>query len=203
MKQLAPGGRCAVVVPEGLLFGSTTGHVELRRRLVDEFDLLAVVSLPAGVFKPYAGVKTAVLIFRRPAEGKRRSVDRIWFYEVGNDGYDPDRIQAGGRPETPDKNDIPGLLAAWKNYRISGFTAPPGVEANTILDPGSELPRCWWASLETVAANEYNLAGARYKPRVGEEIPDEDPAELIREMLDLERKIQGGLETLLAEVEAA
>src|SRR5262245_14060327 len=66
MKALAPGGRCAVVVPEGLLFGSARAHVDLRKKLIDEFDLLAVVSLPAGVFKPYAGVKTAVLIFRRP-----------------------------------------------------------------------------------------------------------------------------------------
>jgi type I restriction enzyme M protein len=60
MKALAPGGRCAVVVPEGLLFGSTGAHVDLRKKLIEEFDLLAVVSLPAGVFKPYAGVKTAI-----------------------------------------------------------------------------------------------------------------------------------------------
>ena len=66
MEALAPGGRCAVVVPEGLLFGSTSAHKELRRKLVEDFDLLAVVSLPAGVFKPYAGVKTGVLVFQRP-----------------------------------------------------------------------------------------------------------------------------------------
>lgn len=69
MNSLAVGGRCAVVVPEGLLFGSTGAHVDLRRKLVTDFDLLAVVSLPAGVFKPYTGVKTAVLVFRKPVEG--------------------------------------------------------------------------------------------------------------------------------------
>ncbi len=75
MEALAPGGRCAVVVPEGLLFGSTSAHVELRRKLVEDFDLLAVVSLPAGVFKPYAGVKTGVLVFRRPLSiNNRKSV---------------------------------------------------------------------------------------------------------------------------------
>ncbi len=69
MDSLAPGGRCAVVVPEGLLFGSTEAHVDLRKKLVEDFNLHAVISLPAGVFKPYAGVKTSVLVFSRPTQG--------------------------------------------------------------------------------------------------------------------------------------
>lgn len=201
MKHLAPGGRCAVVVPEGLLFSSTSAHVELRRKLVEEFDLLAVVSLPAGVFKPYAGVKTAVLVFRRPAEGKKRSIEKVWFYEVLNDGYDPDKIQGGGRPDTPERNDIPGLLAAWKDYKGSNFKEPPGVEAGTVLEPGSEAPKCWWAMRETMTANEYNLAAARYRPRHDEKVVDEDPAQLIRDCLNLEHQIQIGLESLLNTVE--
>src|SRR5882724_7237521 len=68
MESLAPGGRCAIIVPEGALFGSTSAHVELRRKLMNDFELLAVISLPAGVFKPYAGVKTGILVFHRPAE---------------------------------------------------------------------------------------------------------------------------------------
>src|SRR5207244_3247786 len=75
MKHLAAGGRCAVVLPEGVLFGSNKAHVELRRKLVEDFDLRAVISLPAGVFRPYAGVKTAVVVFQRPAEGKKRDAD--------------------------------------------------------------------------------------------------------------------------------
>jgi type I restriction enzyme M protein len=109
MEALAPGGTCAVVVPEGLLFGSTGAHVELRRKLVEDYDLLAVVSLPAGVFKPYAGVKTGVLVFRRRHDspplakgGKggfaKDSSRHVWFYEIRADGYDPDKIQGGGRP---------------------------------------------------------------------------------------------------------
>jgi type I restriction enzyme M protein len=207
MEALAPGGRCAVVVPEGLLFGSTSAHVELRRRLVEDFDLLAVVSLPAGVFKPYAGVKTGVLVFRRPAGGGGRKDDKcgrdgkVWFYEVRADGYDPDKIQGGGRPETPERNDIPDLLRQWAAYRQSGFRTPPGVEAGTLLPAGREGPRCWWAAIRAIVDNDHNLAAGRYKPQVAEKAPEEDPAQLIREVLETEREIEGGLEKLLKDVE--
>ena len=203
MKHLAPGGRCAVVLPEGVLFGSTKAHVALRRKLVEDFDLRAVVSLPAGVFKPYAGVKTAVVLFQRPAEGRKRIADKVWFYEVRNDGYDPDKIQGGGRPETPEKNDIPALLAEWKAYKASGFKKMPAVETGTVLDAGSAAPSSWWASINVLAANEHSLAAARYKPRVAEAVVEEDPAQLIREVLENERDIQKRLEELLAKVEAS
>lgn len=204
LRSLAPGGRCAVVVPEGALFGSTRAHKDLRERLLRECELLAVASLPAGVFKPYAGVKTSVLVFRRPttepAEG-RAATGRVLFYEIRNDGYDPDKIQSGGRPETPEKNDIPSLMAAWNEYKASGYREPPGVEASALLDAGSDEPRCWWTSFDAIAGNDYNLTASRYKPRVAEAVPDEDPAELIREVLAIEREITMGLEKLLDEVE--
>lgn len=201
MEALAPGGRCAVVVPEGLLFGSTSAHVDLRRKLVEDYDILAVVSLPAGVFKPYAGVKTGVLIFRRPAPESTRKIQRIWFYEIRADGYDPDKITGGGRPETPNRNDIPDLLARWAAYRKSDFEDIPGVETGTLLPPDSEDPRCWWANVQTVVENDYSLAAGRYKPQVTEKAPDEDPADLIRETLEIEREIADGLEKLLREIE--
>jgi len=201
MKSLAPGGRCAVVVPEGLLFGSTRAHIDLRETLLAEFDLLAVVSLPAGVFKPYTGVKTAVLVFRKPLNVDSTRVKQVWFYEVKNDGYDPDKITGGGRPETPEQNDIPLLLQEWKVYKESGFISPPGVEAGTLLKPGSKEPRCWWASLEVIKDNDYNLAAGRYKPQVAEAISDDDPVELIREVLEIEKGITSGLEKLLCDVE--
>lgn len=204
LRSLAPGGRCAVVVPEGALFGSTRAHKDLREKLLREYELQAVVSLPAGVFKPYAGVKTSVLVFRRPAtepgEGEA-ATQQVWFYEIRNDGYDPDKIQGGGRPETPEQNDIPDLLRAWADYKASRFDKPPGVEAGAVLESGSDEPRCWWAAFETIAENDYNLAATRYKPRVAEPVPDEDPAELIREVLVIEREITVGLEKLLSEVE--
>lgn len=206
MEALAPGGRCAVVVPEGLLFGSTKAHVELRRKLVDDYDLLAVVSLPAGVFKPYAGVKTGVLVFQKGSHEKTRKSTKnnrkVWFFEIRADGFDPDKIAGGGRPETPERNDIPELLRQWKVYKDSKFTKLPGVEAGTLLEPGSEAPRCWWATVKTITGNDYNLAAGRYKPMVAEKPPDEDPVELIQEVLDIENEITEGLEKLLKEVEA-
>jgi len=201
MEALAPGGRCAIVVPEGLLFGSTNAHVELRKKLVEDFDLQAVVSLPAGIFKPYAGVKTAVLVFKRLASKKRTGKQVVWFYEVTNDGYDPDKIVGGGRPETPEKNDIPDLLNQWNVYKESDFKNPPGVEAGTILDPDAFTPRCWWAKIELIAENGYNIAAGRYKPHLGQKPPDEDPTELIRELLDIENEIAVGLKNLLKESE--
>ncbi len=206
MRALAAGGRCAVVVPEGALFGSTAAHKELREKLLREFEVLAAVSLPGGVFKPYAGVKTSVLVFRRPAADPidgEPATRRVWFYEVRNDGFDPDKIQGGGRPETPEKNDIPGLLAAWADYKVARFEKPPGVEAGAELPPGTEEPRCWWVRFETIAENDFNLAASGYKPRVGEAVPQEDPAKLVRQVLEIEQQIQEGLQNLLTDLEAA
>ncbi|HQH27051.1 MAG TPA: class I SAM-dependent DNA methyltransferase, partial [Oligoflexia bacterium] len=205
MQALAPGGRCAVVVPEGLLFGSTSGHTDLRKKLVEEFELLAVISLPAGVFKPYAGVKTGVLVFRKPENEEKRKAKtsrKVWFYEIRADGFDPDKISGGGRPETPERNDIPDLLALWKNYKASGFKNPPGVEAGALLETGTEPPLCWWTTTKAIAAYDFNLAAGRYKPQVAEKAPDEDPAEIIREVLGIEKEITAGLEKLLKEIEA-
>jgi len=207
MEALAPGGQCAVVVPEGLLFGSTSAHVELRRKLLEDYDLLAVVSLPAGVFKPYAGVKTGVLVFRRPAAGakkdkKTKHKEKVWFYEVRADGFDPDKISGGGRPETPERNDIPELLSQWKMYKDSKFSIPPGVEAGILLPSGSDEPRCWWTTIKHVDENDYNLSAGRYKPQIAEKALDDDPTLLIRETLAIERDIVVCLEKLLQEVEA-
>ena len=192
-----------MVVPEGALFGSTNAHQALREKLLREFEVLAVVSLPAGVFKPYAGVKTSVLVFRRPAadlaEG-RPATARVWFYEIRNDGFDPDKIQGGGRPETPEKNDVPGLLTAWAEYKASRFEKPPGVEGAGVLDSGVEKPHCWWALFDTIAANDFNIAGLRYKPRPGDDVPVEDPEEIVREVLALEREMTDRLERLLTEM---
>ncbi len=205
MGSLAPGGRCAVVVPEGALFGSTKAHKDLRKKLVHDFEMLAVVSLPAGVFKPYAGVKTSVLVFRKPVNTPEKGLSatqKIWFYEVKNDGYDPDKIQGGGRPETPEKNEIPGLLAAWGEYKKSGFQNPQGEKANAMLPPSSDELKCWWAEYEVIEGSDFNLTASRYKPQIAEDVPDEDPVDLIRDVLEIEQEITSGLEKLLQDVEA-
>ncbi|WP_207714297.1 SAM-dependent DNA methyltransferase [Scytonema sp. UIC 10036] len=94
------------------------------------------------------------------------------------------------------------MLKQWKVYKESGFEVPPGVETGTLLKLGNEEPRCWWATLDTIAENNYNLAAGRYKPKVTEAVSDDDPAELIREVLEIEREIASGLEKLLHDVEA-
>lgn len=202
MESLAVGGRSAVVMPEGALFGSTGAHKELRRKLLHEYEVQAVVSLGAGFFRPYTGVKTSVLVFRKPTSRPNGAATKnVWFYELHADGYDPDKTQAGGRPEAPNMNDIPALIRAWNEYKSSGFTTPVGVVANTILDAGTEEPTCWYADLATVEASDYNLSASRYKPRVASEVSTENPAELIKEVLGLEREITSRLEALLTEVE--
>jgi type I restriction enzyme M protein len=202
MESLAPGGRAAVVVPEGMLFGSTTAHVELRRKLVEDFDLLAVISLPAGVFKPYAGVKTAVLVFRRPAgTSSTQRNSKVWFYEVGNDGFDPDRITAGGRIQTPTLNDLPQMLDLWSVFKRSGFENPPGIQARTILKEGDSIPAYWWTPVEMLAENDFNLTAGRYRPQAALPAPKTDPAEQIRRTVGAARGVLEELEKLLNEVE--
>jgi type I restriction enzyme M protein len=210
MESLAPGGCCAIIVPEGLLFGSTNSHGELREKLLRDFELLAVVSLPAGVFKPYAGVKTGILIFRRPPAGQAAERDgkrkewygrKVWFYQIDNDGYDPDKIMGGGRPETPERNDIPEMLRQWGVYKQPRFKRPPGVEARTRLAPGSSDPKCWWAPVSLLAENGYSLAPSSYKPHVSARPPEGDPSDLVREATKVEREIVSGLEKLLTDLE--
>ncbi len=198
MDALAPGGRCAVVVPEGLLFGSTEGHVDLRKKLINDFNLHAVISLPAGVFKPYAGVKTSVLVFSKPnnQEPITSNSRSVWFYEIKNDGYDPDKVSGGGRVETPNENGIPALLEAWAIYKASGFRTPPGPEAKTLLDAAAKEPCCWWATPQSLAESDYNLSAAAYKPTSPTRANLEDPLALVDELLNLEINITTGLQVL-------
>lgn len=201
MEALAPGGRCAVVVPEGLLFGSTGGHVDLRRKLLEDFDVLAVVSLPAGVFKPYAGVKTSVLVFRRPGESATRpplEQRKVWFYEIDNDGYDPDKVSGGGRIETPERSRIPDLLGRWQEYKASKFERPPGHAHSDVLEADEEEPRCWWAGAGFIAENEANLSAGRYKPHRKGEVSEDDPLDLMTETLDKEEALVDGLKSLIS-----
>jgi type I restriction enzyme M protein len=108
---LENGGRAAVIVPDGVLFGSSNAHVEIRKKLIEENRLDGVVSMPSGVFKPYAGVSTAILLFT-----KGGTTDRIWFYDMDHDGFSLD----DKRQKTSD-NDIPDVLQCWKHRREAKF----------------------------------------------------------------------------------
>ncbi len=113
LRALDMGGRCAVIVPDGVLFGSSNAHINLRKKLVEENRLDGVVSMPGGVFKPYAGVSTAVLLFTRGA-----TTERIWFYDMAHDGFSLD----DKRQPSPD-SDIPDILACWRNRHNPEFQA--------------------------------------------------------------------------------
>lgn len=210
MSALAPGGRCAVVVPEGLLFGSTAAHLELRKKLVTDFDVQAVVSLPAGVFKPYAGVKTSILVFRRPVQSELATPHtshvtpgaphRVWFYEISADGYDPDKVSGGGRPQTPELNDIPAFLAAWTEFKRGGYRTPPGEPAGTLLPAGTPEPKSWHATLEQIEQADWTLSASRYKPQVAAASLDENPYQLIRDIVENEKALMARLEKLIGEI---
>jgi len=105
------GGRCGGIVPDGVLFGSSNAHVAVRKKIIDENRLEAVVSMPSGVFKPYAGVSTAVLIFT-----KGGATDKIWFYDMANDGLSLDDKRAKVA-----ENDIPDILECWRNRKNEEF----------------------------------------------------------------------------------
>lgn len=200
MDQLAEGGTCAVIVPEGLLFGSTNAHLELRKKLIEQFNLIAVVSLPAGVFKPYAGVKTSILVFKKPYKDSlfndRPATEKVWFYEIKNDGYDPDKITGGGRPETPELNDIPILIKEWKSFRKSNYKEFPGIEGKTNLPNGSKEPKCWWILINNIIDNNYNISATNYKPSIETLNNEIDPKELIEEILNFENNIIDKLKIL-------
>jgi type I restriction enzyme M protein len=111
LRLLENGGRAAVIVPDGVLFGSSKAHIEIRRKLIEENRLDGVISMPSGVFRPYAGVSTAVLVFT-----KGGSTEKIWFYDMEHDGFSLD----DKRQKVPD-SDISDLLDCWKNRREMKF----------------------------------------------------------------------------------
>jgi len=92
------------------------------------------------------------------------------------------------------------LLAQWKTHKDSGYTTPPGLEANTLLAHGSEEPACWWTTLDKLAEGDYNLGAGQWKPRIADKTSDEDPGELVAEVLGDYRKVVAGLERLLEEL---
>lgn len=113
LRVLDMGGRCAVIVPDGVLFGSSKAHVELRKKLIEENRLDGVVSMPSGVFRPYAGVSTAVLLFTRGAK-----TERVWFYDMAHDGFSLD----DKRQPVPE-NDIRDILECWRHRYDPAFQA--------------------------------------------------------------------------------
>ena len=166
-KMLKVGGRCASIVPDGVLFGSSKAHKELRKELVENQQLIAVISMPSGVFKPYAGVSTAILIFTKTNAG---GTDKVWFFDMKADGFSLD----DKRSEIAD-NDIPDIIA-----RFHKLDAEEGRERTeqSFLVPKQEI-----------VDNGYDLSINKYKKV--EYVPVEYPptSEILARLKELQVQI--------------
>ena len=194
LRLLKPGGRAAVIVPDGVLFGSSNAHQTLRQKLVEEQKLDAVISLPGGVFKPYAGVSTAILLFTKTNSG---GTDRVWFYKVDADGMSLDDKRTELLPaeklgpvpraaltaEEHAKNNLPDLLARWG--RRDGAERKNPRTAQSFCVPKADI-----------AAQGYDLSLNRYKEVVHEEVAHRPPGEILKALAQLEAEIQQGMKEL-------
>lgn len=159
------GGRCAVIIPEGVLFGNTDAHVRLRRELLTEHEVEGVISLPGGVFQPYTGVKTSILLFKKMAKrGERQgfnlakpATEYVWFYEVEEDGYSRD-AKRNGRPGQ--RNDLWDALVKFKAWQSEGRTGAQRFE-KTLLQP-SFRPERWRQALLRDTADQLTPAGQAF-----------------------------------------
>ena len=194
LRLLKPGGRAAVIVPDGVLFGSSTAHKTLRRMLVEEQKLDAVVSLPSGAFRPYAGVSTAVLLFTKTNSG---GTNHVWFYDVQADGWSLDDKRSpllsedklGPVPsialsaDEHAKNNLPDVLARWAERDGAERDRPRTAQSFCV-------PRA------DIVAHGYDLSLNRYKEVVHEEVEHRPPKEILAELANLEEEIQRGMAEL-------
>ncbi|MFR9076893.1 class I SAM-dependent DNA methyltransferase [Merdimonas faecis] len=174
LKMLKTGGRCACIVPDGVLFGSSKAHRAIRRELVEENRLEAVISMPSGVFKPYAGVSTAILIFTKTGHG---GTDKVWFYDMKADGFSLD-----DKRNPINENDIPDIIERFRNR-----------------DQETERKRTeqsFFVEKQEIVDNEYDLSINKYKEV--EYIPVEYPStqEIMANLNELEREITKNLAEL-------
>ena len=196
LRLLKPGGRAAVIVPDGVLFGSSNAHKTLRKILVEEQKLDAVISLPGGVFKPYAGVSTAILLFTKTDSG---GTDHVWFYDVDADGMSLDDKRTellppeklGPVPRTTltaadhAKNNLPDILARWTQRDRAERQNPR--TAQSFCVPRADL-----------LAQGYDLSLNRYKEVVHAEVAHRPPGEILEALAGLEKEIVLGMQDLEA-----
>ena len=177
LKLLKPGGRAAVIVPDGVLFGSSKAHKDMRRMLVEDQKLDAIVKLPSGVFRPYAGVSTAIVFFTKTDSG---GTDEVWFYDVRADGFSLD-----DKRNPVEANDLPDLVARWGKR-----DADERERART--DQSFFVPK------DEIVQQRYDLSINRYKEIEYEEVEHRPPLEIIADIEQLELEIAQGLDELKA-----
>ncbi|MHB0958770.1 MAG: type I restriction-modification system subunit M [Pirellulaceae bacterium] len=174
LRMLRLGGRCAVIVPDGVLFGSSGAHVALRTLLVEDNQLEAVVKLPAGVFKPYAGVSTAILIFTKGGQ-----TTDVWFYDVQADGFSLD-----DKREPVEQSDLPDVRRRW-------------AKRNPKKD-AERTDKAFFAPKREIQENKYDLSINRYKEIVHKEVEFDPPKTILKRLKKLEDEIASDLEELEA-----
>lgn len=189
MSSLAPGGRAAVVIKEGLLFDSKRVLRDICKKWVEQFQILAILSLPNGVFNPYSGAKTSIVIFRKPLRKNEPRTERVWFYDLKSDGRD---LGATRRLIDDHDGDLPDFLDKFP-YHFDG--GRPVLKSSDISKFESE--RSWWAAVEEIRKNDYNLTANRYCPHQAEAVKHESPQILINRLLELEDEVKSDLEDLL------
>jgi type I restriction enzyme M protein len=195
LRLLKPGGRAAVIVPDGVLFGSSNAHKALRRMLVEDQKLDAVISLPSGVFRPYAGVSTAILLFTKTNSG---GTNHVWFYDCDADGWslDDKRTQLlpdeklgpvpAAAPNADDhlRNNLPDVLARW-TARDSTECERPRTAQSFCVSKGE------------IVTHGYDLSLNRYREVLHKVVEHQTPREILAELAELEDEIQGGVKELL------
>lgn len=174
LRILKTGGRCASIVPDGVLFGSTKGHKDIRKEIVENHKLEAIISMPSGVFKPYAGVSTAIMIFTKTGTG---GTDKVWFYDMKADGYSLD-----DKRNPIEDNDINDIIERFSN-----------------LDKEVDRKRTeqsFFVSVEEIRDNGYDLSINKYKEIEYEEVKYDSPQEIMLRIRELEMEITAGIEEL-------
>lgn len=200
LRMLQIGGRTAVIVPDGVLFGSSGAHKSLRKELVENQQLQGVISMPSGVFKPYAGVSTAVLLFTKT---NRSETDKVWFFDMQADGFSLDDKRTPlvdeellekcfTDPEAAIKEaagncDIAAILSQWNNGRL-----------DQVGD--DRTAQSFMVSKEDIVANDYDLSINRYKEIVYEKTEYEKPETLLKQIRELDLKRQQAMEELEASI---
>jgi type I restriction enzyme M protein len=194
LRLLKPGGRAAVIVPDGVLFGSSKAHKELRRMLVEDQKLDGVVSLPTGAFRPYAGVSTAILLFTKTNSG---GTDHVWFYDMQADGWSLDdkrqplleEAKLGPTPAIPlnekehSKNNLPDVLTRWVQRNDTEKNRPRDAQSFCVRKAD-------------IAAEGYDLSLNRYKKVVHKDVEHESPLAILEKLKALEDEIHTGMKEL-------
>lgn len=176
LRILRTGGRAASIVPDGVLFGSSNAHKAIRKEIIEKHKLEAIISMPSGVFKPYAGVSTAIMIFTKTGDG---GTDKVWFYDMTADGFSLD-----DQRQPIKQNDIPDIIKRFNNRNSKEEQERARTE------------KSFFAPKEEIVKNDYDLSINKYKEIIVEKKEYEDPKVILKRIINMENELQQKLKEL-------